>query len=245
MLLVAAPLLLLFEGCKKNNEAPVTGPAKGQLKITLNDSYLPAAQIDSAFLVWSTPNGQDSAAFSLQGNSLVLLPDVLPQEQMTYQIALMTSAKLGYSKLKWDKIFTATFSPASSLNLQGPQTLQDSNWLPRVILDDHTGLIAFSGVRPTDAHFSFFHIDPTWVAIDFDRSYWSTRGGVHRVAGGVWQGTNVLDNKGLYTNNSFFAFLPNQIGTQRWNHLELFILFASTEEAQMRGLSFTHDFDRD
>lgn len=241
-LLIAGVLILFFQACKKEDGDKGPIPTKGQLKIALNNTYLPASKIDSAFLIWSTLNGQDSASFNLQGNSLVLETEALPQEQKNYQVALMTSAKLGYNKLKWDKTFTATFQPASSLTIQGPQTIQDSNWLPRVILDDHTGLIAFSGVRPTDAYFSFFRVDPLWQSIDFDRSYWNNRGGVHRVAGSVWHGIKVFDNNGMYVNNSFFSFLPNQIGTQTWNHLEIFILFSTVGNEQMRGLSFTHDF---
>lgn len=242
LLLVTAVLILFFEGCTRSSEDITQTPVKGRLKVALSDTYLPAGLIDSAYLIWPTVSGYDSATFRFEGNNLVLETGTLPQEPKNYQFAMVTSAKLGYHKLKWDKTVTTKFSPSSSITLQGPQSFQDTNWLPRVILNDHSGLIAFSGVRPTDAHFSFFNIDTLWNSIELERTYWNIRGGVHRVAGSVWHGVNVLDKKGLYSNDAFFAILPNQIGMQSWNHLEIFILFSNEGNTQMRGLSFTHDF---
>ena len=233
-----------FIACNKDKEdEPISTPGNSNffVSVLLNPEYAPAEKVDSAFISWEQDGKQDSVKFEVLNGDLKVPFSLLPQQEKSFRISLLTSIKIGQRKLLWEKKFTTSLAQKNALNIAAPFDINDVNWLPRVILNDQSGLVAFSGLRPADPFFHIHKIGKEWHSITVDRSYWNTVGGVQKVAGAIWQGNNVLNPGGSYTNESFFSSFPAKIGTTAWNHLELIMLFATADNSQMRVLDFYHD----
>ncbi|MBZ5857707.1 hypothetical protein [Flavihumibacter profundi] len=236
-------LLVVFycESCKKETTKPGSSQER-YLTIAMNNSYFPLEKIDSAFVCWQSANGTDSIKLDRIENRLRTSLNHLPQEQTTYSITLFSSVMIGARKIKWDKTFVANFKLADSYTDSAPVSFSDNNWLPRVILNDQSGLIAFCGMRPDDPHFSFFKLDQSWQQFAVDRSYWYTVGGPQKLAGSVWRGNQVLNASGNYSNDTHFSSLATQLGNHQWNHLEVVMLFTN---ADPNIGTFILDFNQD
>ena len=85
---------------------------------------------------------------------------------------------------------------------------------------------AVVGMRPTDPYFFVKQAEKNYREIWFSREYWRTKQGVQLVAGGLWKCmSNCLNAEGNILNEEFFKFLPNQIGTNTWNHIEIVLRY--------------------
>lgn len=237
--------LVILSACKKDKPVTTPPPSSGKLvTVILNPEYLSLAKIDSAFISWPNGTKTDSVKLAASGNDLAVSFDKLPAAETKFQLHLFTSQKLDSYKLLWQKEFTVALSQRNALNVVAPLSINDVNWLPRIILQDQSGLLSFSGIRPADAYFRFHKIDKGWQQIIMDRSYWNTIGPDTKVSGAEWHGINVLDATGSYENNIFYNMLPAQIGERQWNHLEIVMLFTNAANAQMRVLNFNYSFDK-
>lgn len=237
--------LLTFQSCNKDGATVVPAPADPDriLTVLLNPDYLPAEKIDSACLIWKNTDGSaDSVLLDAINGNLQVSFDRLPDMETEYRLQLYTSLNLSMHRLLWEKKFVATLVSQFAVNVAAPVELNDVNWLPRIMLNDQTGLLAFSGIRPTDPYFEVCKVHRSWQQITVDRSYWNTIGGVQHVAGGVWKGTGVLDATGSYRNDNFFSFIPEQIGNQPWNHIEIIMLFTNDTNTETRLMDFNHSF---
>ena len=242
--LIAAASLLILTACKKDKTGTVTVPPTSSKLVTviLNPEYLPLSKIDSALITWVNGDKTDTVKLNPLNNDLAVSFDKLPAGEKQYQLHLFTSQKLGFHKVLWQKEFTVALSQRNALNVVAPLNINDVNWLPRVILNDQSGLQAFSGIRPADPYFRIHKIAQEWKEFAMDRSYWNTIGPDTKVGGAEWQGNNLLDGSGSYENDDFYDFLPAQIGNKAWNHLEIVMLFTNAANTQTRMLNFNHTF---
>jgi hypothetical protein len=243
-LIIFFAVISLVTSCKKEEFTPLpgTGHDKKYLTVTLDTGYLQTSMIDSAFIIWNQAGSEDSLKLNIYNNELKVSVEKLPTGPFNYRIVLVTSKRLLFNNLLWEKKVSADIKHDENYHLHGPVKLDDPAWLPRVILNDNSGLVAFSGIYPGDPHFSFYKIENKWSSIIVDRSYWYTKGGVDRTGGAIWRGNNVLDKRGNYSNDTFFNGLADQTNNQLWNHLEIFMLFSTPGNAEQRGLIFTYDF---
>lgn len=232
--------LVALTACNKDRAGEVTPPESRKLTVILNPDYLPLATIDSAFITWKQGATSDSVRLTPSGNDLAVNFSQLPAGRQQYQLQLFTQQKISTNKLCWQKTFEAALDQKNALNIVAPLNLEDLNWLPRVVLTDQSGLMAFSGIRPADPYFRIHRIDNGWKKIVIDRSYWNTVGTDTKLAGGVWQGNDLLDASGSYENSSFFGFFPAQLGAQQWDHLELVLLFTNADNTQTRLLELMY-----
>jgi hypothetical protein len=237
-------VISLVTSCKKDGITPTPGQGqdKKYFSVTLDTVYLQTSLIDSAFIIWNQAGSEDSLKLNIYNNELKVFVEKLPTGPVNYRIVLVTSKRLLFNNLLWEKKVTADIKHNENYMVQGPVKLDDPAWLPRVILNDHSGLVAFSGIYPGDPHFSFYKIENKWSRIIVDRSYWYNKGGVDRTGGAIWMGNNVLDTRGNYSNDTFFNVLADQTNNQLWNHLEIFMLFSTPGNGEQRGLMFTYDF---
>lgn len=233
---------VLLLACKKDGLPQQDNPKPdGKLTVRLN-GYVPSVQIDSALLLWQNGSEEDTLRLINHGNELSTMLNRLPAAATDYRIVLFTKNRLGSANLLWEKKLRLAAFATPARSLDAPTRLTDSLWLPRVVLNDQTGLTAFSGIRVTDPYFHIHRISRDWTELAFSRTYWNTKGGVAQVGGREWRANHVLDAKGNYTNNDFFLPLPQQIGNRQWNHIELVFLFTSADRQQMRVLDYNQDF---
>ncbi|ULQ54243.1 hypothetical protein [Flavihumibacter fluvii] len=236
--------LVILSACKKDTPVSIPNPSPGKLvTVILNPEYLPLAKIDSAYITWPRGETTDSVKLHASGNDLSVSFDQLPSTEKTFRLHLFTNQNLASNKLLWQKEFTVALSQRNALNVVAPLSIDDVNWVPRIMLQDQSGLQAFSGIRPNDAYFRFHKIEQSWKEIAMDRSYWNVTGPDTKIAGAEWRGTNVLDATGSYENHDFYNFLPVQIGSREWNHIEIVMLFTNATNTQTRVLVFNHSFD--
>jgi hypothetical protein len=238
--LVLIAIITLATSCTK--DPIVTPPSQDTRKLTviLNPVYLPLSAIDSAFITWQPGATTDSLRLTPSGNDLAVAFAQLPPGKQRYQLHLFTKTQIRQNKLYWQKEFEVALEEKNALNIVAPLGLDDQNWLPRVVLNDQAGLMAFSGIRPADPYFRIHRIDRSWKQIIIDRSYWTTVGTDTKVAGGVWQGNDLLDATGSYENSSFFSFFPTQIGNRYWDHLEIVLMFTDAGNTQTRLLELMY-----
>lgn len=242
-LMFAALSMLVLAACKKDNADTNKPPADSKyLTLILNPDYMPASMVDSALITWQNGDSYDTVILSPRNNDLGISFNKLPVGEKKYELHIYSSQKLAYHKTYFYKEFVTDISKKNALNIAAPISLQDPNWLPRVIVRDQAGLMAFSGIRPTDPYFRIHKVDKSWKSIVADRSYWNTVGTDTKVGGGEWKGTNVLDASGSYENRTFYTFLPAQIGNRAWDHIEVVMLFTNNSNTLTRVIDFNYTF---
>ncbi|MFN8252562.1 MAG: hypothetical protein U0V75_11845 [Ferruginibacter sp.] len=226
--------------CKKEKPAGTGNPTAGSKLVTviLNPGYLPLSKVDSAFITWENGIKTDSVKLETRENDLAVSFGKLPATEKKFQLHLFSSILLKQQKLLWNKEFTVALSQKQALNIAAPMGFADINWKPRLILKDGAGLQVFSGLRPDDPYFRIHRIDRQWTTIVMDRSYWNTIGPDTKVGGATWNGVNMLDETGSYSNSIFFNMLPLQMGNKAWNHYEIVMLFTNSTNTQTRVMDF-------
>jgi hypothetical protein len=239
-LFILLAIITMASSCTKDPEVTPPGQDTRKLTVILNPVYLPLSAIDSAFITWQVGATTDTLRLTASGNDLAVAFAQLPQTKQRYQLHLFTKTQIRLNKLYWIKEFEVALEEKNALNIVAPLGLEDQNWLPRVVLNDQSGLMAFSGIRPADPYFRIHRIDRSWKKIIIDRSYWTTVGTDTKLTGGVWQGNDLLDATGSYENTSFFGFLPTQLGSQYWDHLELVLMFTNADNTQTRLLELMY-----
>ncbi|HTE28340.1 hypothetical protein [Flavitalea sp.] len=219
-------LLLTFAACKKGSPADPVGTVKN-FTIDLDTNYTSGKKIDSAFATW-TNNGQlKTVKLAIEGNKLISSMAELSPGTGEMKIAIYSNVKFVYFQSLWLQTKTLTVKTDEEIKLKGPSGFNDQDWLPRVILHNTAMKIdAEVGMRPTDPYFFVKQADKNYREIWFSREYWKTKQGLQFVAGGVWEcKSNCLNEYGDVKNEEFFKFLPNQVGTKAWNHIEIVLRY--------------------
>ena len=236
-------LLFTFAACTK--EPPVPGPVKTvkNLTIDLDTNYMSGKKIDSAFATWTISGHAKTIKLAVDGNKLTSSLGELSPGTGEMKITIYSNVKFVYFQSLWLQTKTLTFEFDEAITLKGPSGFNDQNWLPRVILhNDAMKIDAVVGVRPSDPYFFVKQADKNYREIWFSREYWRTKEGVQLVAGGAWNcKSNCLNADGDILNEEFFKFLPNRIGTNAWNHIE--IVFGYSFDSSGGGYFLDMNYD--
>lgn len=73
MIVFAATVVVVFTACKKDDVMEPQRPGQEEVKnleVTLNNSYLPAAKLDSAFAIWEVNGTTQKVKLQLSNNIL-------------------------------------------------------------------------------------------------------------------------------------------------------------------------------
>lgn len=246
--LVFTLLATTMVACKKDPviTQPGTNPMK-KVKLLLND-YVSVNKIDSAIVNWNL-NGA--------GHRLKLMPedydmtasiaDFVPGNgKMTIQI--FSKNKLDNKSLQYERVVNLALQPNTAVTITGPNLFEDLNWNPRIIFN-HRGpyammkVTAVLGIRPNDPYFELIDINAAWRSrIVVERAYYDTANQTNPVAVGTWDcQQGCTDLYGNYKNQTFFSFLPQQIGNRIWQRAQFFVRFYNTPMTAGE-LNFDHDF---
>jgi hypothetical protein len=234
--------------CKKDPVTTQPGPNPARkIKLLLND-YVSVDKIDSALVNWNL-NGA--------GHRLKLMPDaydmsasiadlVAGNGKLTIQI--FSKNKLDNKSLQYERVVNLGLQPDTAVIVTGPNLFEDLNWNPRIIFN-HRGpyammkVTAVVGIRPNDPYFELIDINAAWRSrIVVERAYYDTADLTTPVAVGTWDcQQGCTDSSGNYKNETFFSFLPQQIGNRIWQRAQFFIRFYNTPMSAGE-LNFDHNF---
>lgn len=176
---------LLFASCSKDPVSkPGTKPGPGEqppsvkeLRLALNDAYLPLAKVDSAVAIW-TVNGT-AKTVKLQVADGVLktsLAQFANRGSGTLTVQLYSQLKVDNQPLQWEYRTDYTLDHTKSVLLTAPASINDPQWKPRVIFryDNSMGsrFSAVIALRPADPYFELKGVEPVYAKkIEIRRSF--------------------------------------------------------------------------
>lgn len=237
--------ILLVTACKKENNPGIPTVPKNQLIVALNAQYMDGSKLDSALAVWNVNGRQTIVKMALGHDSLLADLDAFQEGDGHLTLQL-------YSTIKFENQYSSQWLQEKDLSLKhnrsvafdGPSGFKDANWLPRVQLRDGIGHLAVVGLRPEDPFFQVINVPAGVLQLVVSREYWHTKSGPVKVGGGEFQCSGGCKNsEGDVINNTFFHFLPQQVGTKTWNHIEIVILYIEDKNGGGFVLSMTHDIE--
>lgn len=234
---------ILFIGCSKDISLLQPTDRVNQIRIEFNGDFLGAAYVDSTIAIWNCNGISKRLMFDKSDDTLYAGISALEKGKGVLTIKVFSSKKFGgqYAS-QW--IFEKEYLLSEySIIIQGPQAFEDINWKPRIELRDDVGHFALIALRPDDPYFLIKGVSQRVKKIALSREYWQQGGGLYRAGGGEWRClTNCVNLDGNVENVDFFSFLPGQIGTSKWNHLEVTVLFIEDEWGGGYVLNATHSF---
>jgi hypothetical protein len=232
--------LLLLPSCKKEPaQQPVV--SKPQLSVALNAQYMPGSKVDSAFALWEINGQAQTLKMELHDDTLSADSKLFMEGDGKLIIQVFSHVKFENQYLsQWIQEKQVTIQHDKTIRFAGPASFTDSQWSPRVMLKDAIGHFAVVALRPDDPYFFIKDVKSTVRKIQVARNYWNTIGGVAQVGGGEWQCISCANANGDIENKQFFSFLPSQIGTRTWNHIEVVILYQEDEWGGGSVLSLNH-----
>ncbi|MBN9381854.1 MAG: hypothetical protein J0H74_13875 [Chitinophagaceae bacterium] len=241
-ILAVAVCLGLCSSCKKDRVSPEPGPGNRNISVELDRSYIGALLVDSAVAIWEISGQQTQVLLQKNGDTLHTDMQGFQPGNGTLTIKVFSKLKFGVSYLsQWVFSRQLTLSGKNGLVIAGPKSFSDEQWKPRVELKDGIGHFSVVALRPDDPYFFVKDVPDNLNKIVVARDYWKQGGGVFRIGGGEWQCTvNCRNGNGHIENREFFSFLPAQIGTASWNHIEITILYVEDEWGGGAVLSMTH-----
>lgn len=222
---------LVWSSCRKTPVHPEPEAKPKILAVALDPSYMGAALIDSAVATWDLNGQQTRIALTTSNDTLLTNLNQLAAGSGTLTVQVFSKLKFGnFYKSQWIFSRQATISPNNDFSVSGPKSFSDQQWKPRVELKDAIGHFAIVALRPDDPYFFVKDLPGNLESIIVSRDYWRTVGGVNRVGGGQWECSfNCTNSKGHVENTQFFSFLPAQMGTSSWNHIEITVLYAQDQ----------------
>lgn len=251
---LAAVLIITLAGfvaCKKepvsvNNGNPPATP-DAQLQVALNDSYLPAAKIDSAIAVWEVAGTGQTVPLEVEGNKLTTdLANFVRSGSGTLTVQLFTQAKVNDMPLQWEQRFAYTLNRKTAVQLTAPSDFKDPSWNPRAISRSEISVAkgtVIIALRPEDAYFELKDVAPDIAKrIEIVRSFY-LNDTTALVASRGWMGQAAdLDTKGGYINRNHFADLPAQMAGRTWNKYKIRASFhAALNPARIYETEFVND----
>ena len=229
-------VLLFLVSCTKetNQEQPHSGTALKEFIVPTNH-YLHVADVDSAIAHWQSGGVTKIVRLHVRNDSLFAPLTSFPAGDGLMTIRIYSRHKLhGYS-LQYERTGNITLHHNHLIRFSAPGGMNDLSWNPRIILQHNNPsgfhVTAIVGIRPNDPYFEFRDVDPNWRHKAMVGRFYFEQGTAAEVAGGVWNCQNCLDASGNYTNNTFFSFLPTQIGNRSWNRIEFFIKLYQSESS--------------
>lgn len=238
--ILVSVLTISFVACKKDKDVVDPGPPGPLpgLSVKLNQPYLTAAQVDSAFAIWKINGEEQRIRMNLRNDSLIADINLFNEGNGVLTLHIFSNKKYSNQYLsQFISRKTISIQRTSALNYNGPASFHDVAWLPRVKLKDAAGHEVIIAMRPDDP---FFLVkDPGHQVVNYvvNRSYWKTIGGIQLAGESTWECTTGCTDT---ANEEFFTTLPQRIGTKPWNHVSIAILF----EIDNNGawvLSLEHD----
>jgi len=231
-------LLLSFYSCKKD---PIRQPEAvvSVLSIKLQQHYLNAAQVDSAFAIWKINGSEQRVRLQLSGDSLKADISSWENGSGTLILHIYTNKKYSNQYLgQWESGRRVIMQKNTSLHYEGPSSFNDVAWFPRVQLKDQVGHEAVVALRPDDAYFFVKNPGHAIIQLRVGRAYWQTVGGVFFAGGDLWTCTQDCN---YVANEEHFKSLPQRIGNNPWNHISITILFETDPNGGGYVLSLEHN----
>lgn len=215
-------ILFSMPGCRKDRTPAPALPGKPLLSIKLSNTYLIAAQIDSAFAIWTVNNQEQRIRLTLRNDSLFTDMGVFEEGNGLLVIHIFSNKKYrNQYPGQWLMKKTISLQRSVGSSYAGPVSFYDPAWLARVKLIDAIGHSAVVALRPDDPFFIVNTPNHPVVKIKVDRSYWKSSGAIF-AGGALWDCSTGCTG---VENTTFFSNLPQRIGSRPWDHIEIFILF--------------------
>ena len=241
-LLYFSIFVILISSCKKT---PVVLPpaAPAVVTVLLKHPYMAADKVDSAVATWTVGNIKQTFTLHLHNDKLSAPFDTLTAGSGKLEVTVYSKIKFNhFYSSRWVQAKEFTNNGKTNLVMEGPAAFTDATWSPRVVLKDGVGNLAVVAMRPDDPYFYVRNVKDDVMELVVARNYWRTKGGVSQVAGREWHcKTNCRNENKDVVNTEFFKFLPTQIGTRTWNHIEIVILYID----QPWGGGYVLDFNFD
>lgn len=219
--------MILFIGCRKDQENDNSSMHRSFIKIRLNENYLDAGKIDSVVGNWSISTATQRVSFQIKSGYLQASTDNLMEGSGTLKLQLYTRNKVDTLDLQWERSINWNFQRGKAIEITGPASLKDRTWQPRVIFKDaRLKLYAVIALWPDDPYFELRSADPKWKYLTVDRRYYDVLGGT-KIGGGVWLcPEGCYDSERKIINDDYFKFLPGQIGNSSWKIAEIHVRFS-------------------
>ncbi|HUC79338.1 MAG TPA: hypothetical protein VMR70_00425 [Flavisolibacter sp.] len=227
----------LISGCKKGTDLPGTLPVTGELKVLLDTAYVPLSAIDSAIATWGVSGQVQQQKLLLAGDTLWYPLQQLVSGRGRLTIQLYTNVRHKGLKLQFEKRWEVQLSDQSTIVIAGPLSLNDPEWLPRIIIEDKdwTGLTAIVALRTSDPYFSIRNIPARWPLVGLSRGYYKNLNG-QLVAEKVWN--NDGSSRQDIEDRSFFSDLNQQMSGKPWNWMTIDMDVFSLTDNQSFSFSF-------
>ena len=239
---VLVPLLII--SCKKTTPVVPPTPAVAEVQVLLKHPYMKGDKIDSAVATWTVGNIKQHIKLRVHHDTLSAIADTLTAG--TGQLTVYLYSKIKFSNhyiSHWILNKAFTNDGKSNISVEGPSGYSDMTWSPRVVLKDGVGNLAIVGMRPEDPYFFVKGVQDNVRELKVAREYWKTKGGIMQVGGREWScKTNCRNEKGDVENTDFYKFLPTQIGTRAWNHIEIIVLYLDSPNGGY-SLNFSYDVE--
>lgn len=236
-------LLILWSSCTKKPVSPEPAPpGQKKLSVVLDPSFIGNSLVDSVVATWQVNGRQKTVTLSIKGDTVFTDINQLEAGEGKLSIQVFSRYKFGGFYLsQWFFSQQTSISHTADHTISGPKSFSDQQWKPRVELKDGIGHLAVVALRPDDPYFLVKNLPANVKATIVAREYFKFGGGVIRVGGGQWQcNFNCINSEGHVENDQFFSFLPAQMGSSPWNHIEITILYAESEWGEGSVLSMTH-----
>lgn len=206
---------------------------------------MPGSKIDSAFAIWEINGQKQTVKLQLSNDTLKTAIEQFQEGTGKLTLHLYTAIKFQEQyKSQWfqEKQLSIQHHKVTSIN--GPTGFHDNHWKPRVLLKDEGNRhVALIGLRPDDPYFLIKNVAANVLRVAVGRDYYNTIGGIRQVGGGEWQcSTGCTDANRNIEDKEFFNFLPMQIGTKPWNHLEIAVVYVTDRWGGGSALSVVHRF---
>lgn len=234
-------IILANSSCTREPGLPPAGESNRIFKIQLHSSYLQGDKVDSAVATWTVNGRQQRVFLTRSADTLVGELKKFDAGSGQIEVEIVSSKKFSsFYSSRWYLRKQATITLTDNFTLEGPEGFNDTQWKPRVELKDNIGHFAIVARRPDDSYFFIKDVPVGIQKVILARDYWKLGGGVFRVGGGEWQcSTNCTDGNNNIENTHFFSFLPAQIGSSAWNHIEISVLYAQDQWGGGPVLNFT------
>lgn len=221
----AFSITLLMAACKQDAVGDMVSSSKA-LQVALNESYMPAAKIDSALAIWEVNGTTQTVKLQQTANALTTSLDSFKKSgagMLTVQ--LFSQTKIGNEPLQWEKRFTYTLDRAKPVSLTAPANIKDAAWNPRVIskYESFDGqFTAIIAVRPEDAYFELKGVAPAIAKrIEIVRSFF-LNDTTTLVASRGWTGdASHLDTKGNLVDRQHFQNLMELLDGKEWDKFKV------------------------
>lgn len=248
----------LFASCSKDPVSkPGTKPAPGEqqpsvkeLRLALNDAYLPLAKVDSAVAIWAVNGTTKTVKLQVADGVLkTSLAQFTNPGSGTLTVQLFTQLTVDGQPLQWEYRTGYTLDYTTSVLLTAPTGISDPQWKPRVIFryDNSMGskFSAVIALRPNDPYFELKGVEPIYAKkIEIRRSFHDkatgqivfSRGWVCEQAGCLDQTTwSVVDR-------SHFLNLAEQLDGRQWDQLRVEAYFhLNSTPASAIGFAMAQD----